>query len=345
MEDLIVYESEHQTMFETKTVNDMMKDTANAPDPIALVKNLWNEGEMACLFAESNVGKSIFAVQIAGKIAETQKVLYFDCELDDKQFQGRYTHPDTSEMHIFPENFLRATIAPERLREGDFCKNFLDDLEEETLRIGAKVIILDNLSYACITSEKGDDAGNFMLRMSQIKKRYGWSILVIAHTPKIQPYSPITSNDLAGSKKLFNFFDSVFALGKTRDEGIRYLKQLKYRAGEFTFSEKEVAVFELIKARDGNLLLEYLKRGEEVKLLNRPSAYTPEQAAEVMRLTKEGFAIRSISERTGISRNTVNRIQHTNSWQNNGTREEEIDVCFLTYGYEKSSSKSRRPKL
>ena len=42
----------------------------------------------------------------------------------------------------------------------------------------------------------------------------------------------ITSNDLAGSKRLYNFFDSVFAIGKSaQDGGLRYVKQLKVRYG------------------------------------------------------------------------------------------------------------------
>lgn len=221
-------------MFNSRPINVMMEEAAGAPDPLPLIPNLWNEGELACLFAESNVGKSIYAVQIAEQIAKVQKVLYFDCELSDRQFQYRYSNPEISQSHIFPENLLRATIAPERLEEGDFCENFLRDLEIEAIATSAKVIILDNLSYACITSEKGDDAGKFMLRLKRIQMMHGWSILVIAHTPKKEPYTVITANDLAGSKKLFNFFDSVFALGRSREEGLRYLKQLKYRAGEFT---------------------------------------------------------------------------------------------------------------
>ena len=53
------------------------------------------------------------------------------------------------------------------------------------------------------------------------------SILVLAHTPKRSLDCPITSNDLAGSKRLYNFFDSVFTIGKSaQDGGLRYVKQL-----------------------------------------------------------------------------------------------------------------------
>lgn len=54
-----------------------------------------------------------------------------------------------------------------------------------------------------------------MIHLNNLKKRYGLSILVLAHTPKRSMECPITSNDLAGSKRLYNFFDSVFAIGKS----------------------------------------------------------------------------------------------------------------------------------
>ena len=44
---------------------------------------------------------------------------------------------------------------------------------------------------------------------------------------------PLSQNDLAGNKKLFNFMDSVFAIGQSvNDENLQYLKQLKSRETE-----------------------------------------------------------------------------------------------------------------
>ena len=42
--------------------------------PRALWDSFWYEGELSCLFADSNVGKSILAVQIADRIARTDNV-------------------------------------------------------------------------------------------------------------------------------------------------------------------------------------------------------------------------------------------------------------------------------
>jgi hypothetical protein len=75
------------------------------------------------LFADTNVGKSILAVQIADNVArgeaygllccetKAQKVIYFDFELSDKQFEGRYSEKNNdyfTNHYQFSENFYRA---------------------------------------------------------------------------------------------------------------------------------------------------------------------------------------------------------------------------------------------
>ncbi len=78
-------------MFTIMTANRTIQDAKLRPDPAPLWMTLWYEGEVCCLFSDSNLGKSIYATQIAADIAQKQKVLYFDFELSDKQFQLRYT--------------------------------------------------------------------------------------------------------------------------------------------------------------------------------------------------------------------------------------------------------------
>lgn len=89
----VLEEAENTTksgMFLVKTANQTVEDTRRRPDPEPLYLSLWYEGEVCCLFADSNLGKSLLAVQMADEIARTHRVLYIDCELSDKQFQLRY---------------------------------------------------------------------------------------------------------------------------------------------------------------------------------------------------------------------------------------------------------------
>ncbi len=77
-----------------RPVSAWMDEAARLPAARPLLGSLWFEGEMSILFASTNVGKSILAVQIAealasgrpvpgfGMEAEAGPVLYVDCELE-----------------------------------------------------------------------------------------------------------------------------------------------------------------------------------------------------------------------------------------------------------------------
>lgn len=231
-----VADATHIGMLRLRSANKTLRVAAMRPDPEDLYNGLWFEGEVCCLFADSNVGKSIYAVQMADEIAQLRNVLYVDCELSDKQFQLRYTNKDTGVLHSFPESLIRAEINPAKMDMKNFEDQIINDIESAAQMTASKIIIIDNLTYLCNSSEKGDQAGIFMMKLMNLKMKYGWSLLIIAHTPKRTMTNPITQNDLAGSKKLYNFFDSVFAIGKSaRDEKLRYVKQVKVRAGEYQY--------------------------------------------------------------------------------------------------------------
>lgn len=301
--------TENIGMFTVKTANRTLKDASMRPNPDPLYHELWYEGEVCCLFSDSNLGKSVYAVQIAEEVAVTQNVLLVDCELSDKQFQMRYTDPVTNILHSFPPGLFRAEINPMSLDVKDYEEKILSHIEEAMLRLDCKVAIIDNLTYLCNSSDKGVDAGIFMMKLMNLKKRYGWSLLIIAHTPKRSLTSPITQNDLAGSKKLYNFFDSVFAIGKSaKDSRLRYVKQLKVRAGEFRYDSDNVMVYEIVKT-DGYVHFSFVEFASEYGHLREPSeqdASTRDQ--NVKELIDKGKSYREIAGILGISKSMVGKI-------------------------------------
>lgn len=92
----------------------------------------------------------------------------------------------------------------------------------------AKIMILDNLSYLSTQTAEAEYAGVIMDGLTRLKRELKISIMVIAHTPKIEEWKPLSKTNMAGSKILSNFADGVFAIGRTRNGG-RYLKLLKTR--------------------------------------------------------------------------------------------------------------------
>ncbi len=103
--------------FLIRPANEWMAMTRGLPILKKLFGDFWFESELAVLFAETNAGKSILAVQIADSIsrgvdispfvcdAGAQKVLYFDFELSERQFFIRYSE-DGENMSQFNDNFI-----------------------------------------------------------------------------------------------------------------------------------------------------------------------------------------------------------------------------------------------
>ena len=295
-------------MLRIKSANQTLMEAKQRPDPKPLWLSLWYEGEVCCLFADSNVGKSIYAVQIAESIAQTQRVLYFDFELSDKQFQLRYTD-DVGNVYHFPDNFLRGEVNKELLDVTHFEDDIINNIEAAANASSAKVIIIDNLTWICSNSEKGDVAGQFMMKLIKLKKKFDFSVLIIAHTPKRSLSNPLTQNDLAGSKKLFNFFDSCFSIGKSaKDGGLRYIKQMKVRHGEFKFGADNVIVYQIDRV---NAFLQFVFIGyafEQEHLKERSEKDTAELVNAVMELHGQGLSIRAIALQVKSSKSTVQRI-------------------------------------
>ena len=291
-----------------KSVNQAMSEASLRSNPKELFGPFWFEGEIGCLFADSNAGKSILAVQIAEDIAKNYKVLYFDFELSDKQFQLRYTDSQGN-LHHFPATLYRVSLDPDNLANLDmpFEEAVIRDIEKAAVVCEANIIIIDNISILCMQMEKGDDAAKLVQNLRALKNKYGFSILIIAHTPKRDMSRVITQNDLAGSKKLFNFIDSCFALGTSaQGTSFRYLKQIKVRNCGIQYGTDNVRVYRIEK--DGALLhFVYLHDSPEHEHLKEQNR--EELKMEVKKRVSEGLSVRDISRELGISKSAVGRIR------------------------------------
>lgn len=306
-----------QTMFVTRPALEWSRQARLTPEPKSLWgDSLWFEHEVACLFADTNLGKSILAVQIAEDIARRgARVLYFDFEMTAKQFQMRYTNPVTHELHEFSKNFMRVEINPEIGLSRDVV-NIAKAIRGLADTTKANVLIIDNLSWLCNEAENGEAAGELMQILTAMKREKNLSILVLAHTPKIAAATPLTTNTLAGSKKIANFMDSIFALGRDRTalpHG-RYIKQIKVRSAPLTFHEGNVLRFRIERV---DSMLKFVKEEEtgiEATLIAEDTtgkAVREQRNRQVLDLRREGLTIAQIAEQLGMSNATVGRIVKT----------------------------------
>ncbi len=229
------------------------------------------EGEHTLLFSDTNLGKSTLATQIAVGAAggeecspqlenesDPHKVLYLDFELGPQQFARRYALIEEKSLvdpFQFPPNLIRAEIDPEKLPPGDLGVLVLESIKAEVEAHGFRTVIVDNITWLSDDTEKGDAAGVLMKEFHRLVRELRISILTLAHTPKVPTHVPVTLNHLAGSKKLSNFADAVFAIGRDwrNPDTHVYLKQLKVRAaGALEYGADNVLVME--RTKPGNFL-------------------------------------------------------------------------------------------
>jgi len=297
---------EEDGIFIIKKANKSLADGQKANDPRSLWKELWYEGEICCLFSDSNLGKSIYAVQIANSIASVEKVMYFDFELSEKQFQLRYTNDVTGELFVFPSKLYRVDLNCAQLDPNTFEDIVVEEILNLALKRATKILIIDNLTYLCSTMEKAEAAGTLMQRLVSIKKQYGFSILVLAHTPKRNLWEVLNENHLAGSKRLYNMFDSCFAIGKSAlGEELRYIKQLKVRWGKKTYGEGNVLVAQIEKIGS---FLQFVEKGNasEYEHLKMSNEEAKEQISKtIIELKEKGKSFREIAKQLNMKKSTV----------------------------------------
>ena len=239
-------------LFQYRSFNTTLSESRELADPLPLWKNFWYEGEICCLFGDTGTGKSILTVQIAKEIAESKKILYFDFELSEKQFEMRYKDTDGT-LCKFPDNLIRVEIDLDSVELHDYETRLIEGMEKDALAMGVDTLVIDNITWLCSNMEDGDSAGKLMMKLIRMKKRHNWNILALAHTPKRDAQKPITQNDLAGSKRVLNFLDSAFSIGFSEwGVDVRYIKQIKSRFGRIMYGADNVISAEVKK--DGAFL-------------------------------------------------------------------------------------------
>jgi RecA-family ATPase len=310
-------------LFLVRTANHWMEQASTRPTPQMLFDKFWYEGELCILFADSNLGKSILAVQIGNSIntgvaidpfmleASAQPVLYCDFELTDKQFETRYSS-NYQGHYIFSRDFYRAELNPGSEMPSGF-ENFDEylnyALERSIVQTKAKIVIIDNLTYLRNETEQAKDALPLMKHLKALKNKYGLSILALAHTPKRDVTQPINRNDLQGSKMLMNFCDSAFTIGESQaDKNLRYLKQIKQRNTEQVYGADNVCLCSITKPHNF-LQYEFESYGNEWDHLRKAKENQKAQLAEkVIALKEQGKSLREIGRELDIPYQKVDRL-------------------------------------
>jgi hypothetical protein len=309
-------------IFKLFTGNRWLELGEREPDPQMLFGELWHQNELCILFADTNAGKSVLAVQIADSIAShrpirpfslTAKksvVLYIDFELSCKQFHHRYS--EAKGGYRFSGDFYRAQLNQQTDMPDDpktYDRYIIAAITDRIRQINATVLMIDNITCMRGGTENAAVALRLMKNLKELKHDHHLSILVLAHTPKRNPAKPITSDDLQGSKLLINFADSAFSIGASKTQpGVSYLKQIKQRNTAQRYGAGNVCLCRIIKPANF-LKFEFTGHGHERDHLYQPKRYNREELAQqIAQLLEQGHSQRQISKELNIPLTTVNRM-------------------------------------
>ncbi|MFD1257106.1 AAA family ATPase [Mucilaginibacter terrae] len=301
-----------------RTAPDWMRQEQYTKPPLQLFGEFWYENELSILFADTNMGKSVLAVQIANSLTRNEPieplrmqtgyrtVLYLDFELSAKQFEQRYT--STGEPYPFSTSFHRAQLNQhEPLPEGiNRTQVMLNAITQAVEKVRPSVLIIDNITCLSHTAH-ATGALTLMEHLKGLKERHQLSILALAHTPKRKTGMAITTNDLQGSKLLLNFCDSAFAIGAGL-HGQRYLKQIKQRNTAGVYGANNVCLLQLHKTKDF-LQFRFTGNTTEQQLINKPSNTAGNHRAGMAAyLSAQGLSQRKIAAELGVSVGLVNKL-------------------------------------
>lgn len=280
-----------------------------------LFGEFWREGELALMFGEPGVGKSLLAVQIADGIAKSGafrmhgaqctmhnggakrqkeknkrgRVLYVDLVLSDEQFRRRYGR------YGFSANLYRDCPG-----EGVDLAAWV---REMVVKGGFEVVVIDDLSMVSRTDDGTRETLELMGTLRRLTIETGVSILVLADSFPFVYGDGLSERALRRSRVLCGIADSVFGLGfsTTPASSSREIVQTRSRSGEIVWTNRDPMRCAIVELDNGMLGMKFKTPEldeERVDLICR-----------IRELHKaEGKSFREIAEELEISKSTAARL-------------------------------------
>ena len=207
-------EKEIERIAENSLLMPLMRDAwvDGIPSPSTLWHGLWNEGEIACLFGDPNIGKSLLANQIANEAAAMgHQVLYVDFENPDIHFHSRYI----SKEETFAGNYGNIRYVGLRFDTAHSASYTIEQkfqaIQDAILVHRTPVVIIDDISHI-LPVKFSERSQSILHQLRHLAQNWHVAILVLAHTRYHRPDTPLSITHLAGSREFSFAFDSIFAL-------------------------------------------------------------------------------------------------------------------------------------
>lgn len=173
---------------------------AKAADRPKIYSDCWHEGEFACVLGANAADAARKALHVAETVAETRSVLFFDLQGSLRNF---------SAAARAPRKLLRVNIDLADLDPKDI-DGFLSKIVQTISASGARVCVLDSLFHLCEWRGKSGGARFFILKLREMSRRLGISLLLGATARKrIKKNTSPTAEHLP--KGTAPFIDAIIA--------------------------------------------------------------------------------------------------------------------------------------
>lgn len=314
-------EKEIERIAENSLLMPLMRDAwvDGIPAPSTLWHGLWNEGEIACLFGDPNIGKSLLANQIANEAAAMgHQVLYVDFENPDIHFHSRYTTKEGA----FASNYGNIRYVGLRFDTAHSASYTIEQkfqaIQDAILVHRTPVVIIDDISHI-LPVKFSERSQSILHQLRHLAQNWHVAILVLAHTRYHRPDTPLSITHLAGSREFSFAFDSIFALGKVTNElpatdgdalvPTHYIRQFKARAAAITYDEDHVMRLHLNKRPCMELAFQIIDSfGIEAQLITPSHLYPDSEIlTQILQLHIQGLSLRQIATQLSISPSFVFR--------------------------------------
>jgi hypothetical protein len=319
--------------FKSRSFGEVVEDGRKEPARRKIAGSFLIEDTNTFFYSRPNMGKSIFAFEIAYSAAmgisidpctalcnecEPMKTLVVDLEMDEKTLFDR--HGKVID-HADPELLKNLVYLHEKIDQKILTGfDLLDRIEEEAVKQQAKLVIIDNISKLLPDSLNAENVSKVIDVLKRIRQKTRASFLVIGHTVKSQAGIAISNNSYFGSSAFERFFTEIFYLDATK-HGSFFLCQAKSKQAEqYTdfvpvFTRGDHPIYGL------GFSFERICSLSEVQL---PLTLLPERSSrkanvgefqkEIIILEQAGIKRNRIADMFNVARSTITRILEPVPW-------------------------------
>ena len=298
--------------FAAQTLSSMAGCAFPAVD---LWHGLWYQGEIACLFGEPNVGKTILAMQIANNVNKRGlNVYYYDFENAAHQFKPRY-RTEKFDYKTGDGEFVVKSLNPNYSNAKLDSRSILDYIKKDIINDRAAVIIIDDITHLIGSGDQAD-VRYVLNTLRSWTQHFLVSILVLAHSRRLRFGELTTIDSLAGSFEFTYSFDSIFSLSKANrynaenNDITHYIKHHKNRMGPVVYNDMNVITARFGRDEgNGFLQLNDLTTGGNERQLLRDNGYNSfnEINKAILQYKQLHFSTREIARIIGCSQSHVSR--------------------------------------